>query len=92
MTNTNVNEFKSLSSLTLYYSLGLAPHITVYRPYEALCMEYLFSFVPSFEWYLDIHNLYIKFSVPQIEYPLGNSSKTGSHVNFLLIVAMVLLL
>ncbi len=34
-----------------------------------------------------------QFSVPQIEYPLGDSSKTGSHVYFLLIVvAMVLLL
>ncbi len=34
----------------------------------------------------------IQFSVPQIEYPLGGSSKKGSHVYFLLIVAMVLLL
>ncbi len=34
----------------------------------------------------------VEFSVPQIEYPLGGSSKTGSHVYFLLIVAMVLLL
>ncbi len=33
-----------------------------------------------------------QFSVPQIEYPLGGSSKRGSHVYFLLIVAMVLLL
>ncbi len=33
-----------------------------------------------------------EFLVPQIEYPLGGSSKRGSHVNFLLIVAMVLLL
>ncbi len=33
-----------------------------------------------------------EFSVPQIEYPLGGSSKKGSHVYFLLIVAMVLLL
>ncbi len=32
-----------------------------------------------------------QFSVPQIEYPLGGSSKKGSHVYFL-IVAMVLLL
>ncbi len=32
------------------------------------------------------------FSVPQIEYPLGGSSEKGSHVNILLIVAMVLLL
>ncbi len=31
-----------------------------------------------------------KFSVPQIEYPLGGSSKKGSHVYFLLVVAMVL--
>ncbi len=27
---------------------------------------------------------YIQFSVPQIEYPLGGSSKKGSHVYFLL--------
>ncbi len=33
-----------------------------------------------------------QFSVPQIEYPLGGSSKKGSHVNFLLVVVMVLLL
>ncbi len=33
-----------------------------------------------------------QFSVPQIEYPLGGSSQKGSHVYFLLIVAMVLLL
>ncbi len=33
-----------------------------------------------------------QFSVPQIEYPLGGSSKKGSHVYFLFIVAMVLLL
>ncbi len=33
-----------------------------------------------------------EFSVPQIEYPLGGSTKKGSHVYFLLIVAMVLLL
>ncbi len=34
----------------------------------------------------------VEFSVPQIEYPLGGSSKKGSHVYFLLIVGMVLLL
>ncbi len=33
-----------------------------------------------------------QFSVPQIEYTLGGTSKKGSHVYFLLIVAMVLLL
>ncbi len=33
-----------------------------------------------------------EFSLPQVEYPLGGSSKKGSHVYFLLIVAMVLLL
>ncbi len=33
-----------------------------------------------------------KLSVPQIEYPLGVSSKNGSHIYFLLIVAMILLL
>ncbi len=35
---------------------------------------------------------FMQFSVPQIEYPLGGSSKKGSHVYFLLRVAMVLLL
>ncbi len=34
----------------------------------------------------------LEFSVPQIEYTLGGSSKTGIHVYFLEIVAMVLLL
>ncbi len=34
----------------------------------------------------------IQFSVPQIEYPLGGSSTTYSHVYFLLIVAIILLL
>ncbi len=33
-----------------------------------------------------------QFVVPQIEYTLGGSNKKGSHVYFLLIVAMVLLL
>ncbi len=33
-----------------------------------------------------------EFSVPQIKYPQGGSSKKGSHVYFLLMVAMVLLL
>ncbi len=33
-----------------------------------------------------------QFSVPQIEYPLGGSSKTGSHVYFLLQVFWVVLL
>ncbi len=37
------------------------------------------------------HNMY-QFSVSQIEYPLGGSSKKGSHVYFLLIVVMLLLL
>ncbi len=35
---------------------------------------------------------YRQFSVPQIDYPLGCNSKTGSHVYFPLRVAMVLLL
>ncbi len=33
-----------------------------------------------------------EFSVPQIEHPLGGSSKKRSYVYFLLVVAMVLLL
>ncbi len=40
----------------------------------------------------DLFFLHVIFSVPQIEYPLGGSSKKGSHDYFLLIVAMVLLL
>ncbi len=32
-----------------------------------------------------------EFSVPQIEYPLGGSGNKGSHLYFLLIVAIVLL-
>ncbi len=40
-----------------------------------------------------LHNaLSCQFAVLQIEYPLGSSSKKGSHIYFLLIVAMVLLL
>ncbi len=31
-----------------------------------------------------IHFCHLQFSVPQIEYPLGGSSKKGSHVCFLL--------
>ncbi len=34
----------------------------------------------------------MEFSVPQIEYPLGGSSKKGSHVYFLLQVFWVILL
>ncbi len=41
---------------------------------------------------MNIINLVLQFSVPQIEYPLVVSSKKGSHVYFLLIVVMVLLL
>ncbi len=36
--------------------------------------------------------IFYQFSAPQIEYPLGDSSKKGSHVYFLLIISMVLLL
>ncbi len=35
---------------------------------------------------------YPEFSVPQIKYPLGGSSKTGMHVYFLLQVFWVILL
>ncbi len=34
----------------------------------------------------------LPFSVPQIEYPLGGSSKTGSHVYFMLQIFWVILL
>ncbi len=37
-------------------------------------------------------DLTIQFSVPQIEYPLGGSSKNSSHVYFLLQVFWVILL
>ncbi len=40
----------------------------------------------------NLHNVILEFSIPQIEYTLGGTSKMGSHVYFLLIVAMVLLL
>ncbi len=56
-------------------------------------------------FYIDIGNLFspppcmliimfpiMLYNIPQIEYPLGGSSKKGSHVYFLLIVCMVLLL
>ncbi len=41
-------------------------------------------------YYIDISysSIDLQFSVPQIEYPLGGSSKKGSHVYFRLIVAM----
>ncbi len=42
--------------------------------------------------YLDFITEKEQFSVLQIEYPQGGGSKKGSHVYFLLIVAMVLLL
>ncbi len=40
----------------------------------------------------NLFDLLLEFSVPQIEYTPGGSSKKGSHVYFLLIVAMALLL
>ncbi len=47
----------------------------------------------TFLWHLHTFKLsQDQFSVPQIEYLLGGSSKKGSHVYFLLILAMVLLL
>ncbi len=42
--------------------------------------------------YNSLEGMLIQFSLPQMEYPLGGSSKKGSHVYFLLIVAMVQLL
>ncbi len=42
--------------------------------------------------FLVVTCLKTEFIRPQIEYPLGGSSKKGSHVYFLLIVAVVLLL
>ncbi len=41
---------------------------------------------------IDYGAVSFEFLGPQIEYPLGGSSKKGSHVYFVLIVAMVLLL
>ncbi len=37
-------------------------------------------------------DLQMQFSVPQIEYPIGGSTKNGSHVYFLLQVFCVILL
>ncbi len=45
-----------------------------------------------FLYALKLVHQYQQFSVPQIEYTLGGTSKMGSHVYFLLMVAMVLLL
>ncbi len=41
---------------------------------------------------VNFYNSITQFSVPRIEYSLGGSIKKDSHVYFLLIVAMVLLL
>ncbi len=40
--------------------------------------------------YWTVHIIIRQFSVPQIEYPLGGSSKKGSHVYFLLQVFWIL--
>ncbi len=62
----------------------LVCHISLYRASRTLI---------SINMSLFLALLYLRqFSVPQIEYPLRGSSKKGSHVYFLLIVAMVLLL
>ncbi len=49
--------------------------------YQAVCRNLLYKYYQTGQ-----------FSVPQIEYALGGSSKKGSHAYFLLNVAMVLLL
>ncbi len=54
-----------------------------------MCILLVFVLVVSTDVPFEAHN---QFSVPQIEYPLGSSRTKGSHVYFLLIVAMVLLL
>ncbi len=59
------------------YCYELTGVVTLLRP--QMC---IFETVPTKQ----------EFLVPQMEYPLGGSSKTGSHVHLLLIVAMVLLL
>ncbi len=41
---------------------------------------------------MELFHSFAQFSVPQIEYHVGGISKKSIHVNFLLIVAMVLLL
>ncbi len=54
------------------------------------CVFYIFFWL---KFRLDVFlTTCFEFSVPQIEYPLGGSSKKGSHVYFVLIVAIVLLL
>ncbi len=57
---------------------------------RSFIQEWIFQYVslPP-QWLVHVE---IEFSVPQIEYPLGGSTKKGSHVYFLLIVVMVLLL
>ncbi len=50
------------------------------------------NFLRQFREDIDQGNNSIQFSVPQIKYPLGGSSKKGSHVYFLLQVFWVILL
>ncbi len=63
-------------------------HKFIYKnhPFAIFNAEDLSNYLPHLPGFC-----HLQFSVPQIEYPLGGSSKTGSHVYFLLIVAMVLL-
>ncbi len=47
----------------------------------------------QWKWKVREWNVFsFQFSVPQIEYPLGVSSKNGSHVHFLLQIFCVILL
>ncbi len=66
-------------------------HICTLKQHSmSTCRQNKHTQTPSGSW-----KCYLKlweFSLPQIEYPLGGSSKKGSHVYFLLIVAIVLLL
>ncbi len=63
------------------------------------CWYYYFNVVNNLHWTFGCQDSFkadskinIQFSVPQIEYPLGDSNTKGSHVYFLLVFAMVLLL
>ncbi len=68
---------RALGSLSLWQKMRLAYYmITSKEPIK----------------YVYIHTIFLEFSVLQIEYPLGGSSKKGNHVYFLLQVFWVILL
>ncbi len=74
--------------LTFTYNIQC---FTLIVPISSAMCAWMDAFLNSLA-FMQIVNIVNEFSVPQIEYPLGGSSKKGSHIYFLLIVAMVLLL